>query len=291
MATEKQIEILTKLKEKLSYRLNNVRPEEINPENEYIWVGGQNGLVGNLTCHYEFIFQDDETLNLEVHFEEKKNCEEFKDVLSKKYKTTLEFADWEKKHKRIIGKNDNYHIKINRMPKIHENIKIVTWPSEERKLGAIRDFMVFDENQKEIITATSQWILIDFVRKRPVALKDKLPQYKVVNEHSLVSDFEKLPEPENIYFNKNFSVRFDDIDINMHVNNSLYPLWATEGLPHEFRENNLPQEIEISFKKEGHLGEDIEVVSSLSSNVSLHSIRALSDNRELSRIRIKWCKK
>ena len=113
MATEKQIEILTKLKEKLSYRLNNVRPEEINPENEYIWVGGQNGLVGNLTCHYEFIFQDDETLNLEVHFEEKKNCEEFKDVLSKKYKTTLEFADWEKKHKRIIGKNDNYHIKIN----------------------------------------------------------------------------------------------------------------------------------------------------------------------------------
>lgn len=185
----------------------------------------------------------------------------------------------------------NYHIKINRMPKIHENIKIVTWPSEERKLGAIRDFMVFDENQKEIITATSQWILIDFVRKRPVALKDKLPQYKVVNEHSLVSDFEKLPEPENIDFNKNFSVRFDDIDINMHVNNSLYPLWATEGLPHEFRENNLPQEIEISFKKEGHLGEDIEVVSSLSSNVSLHSIRALSDNRELSRIRIKWCKK
>lgn len=185
----------------------------------------------------------------------------------------------------------NYHIKIKRMPKIHENIKIVTWPSEERKLGAIRDFVVYDENQKEIIIASSQWILIDFVRKRPVALKDKLPQYKVVNEHSLISDFEKLPEPENIDFTKNFSVRFDDIDINMHVNNSLYPLWATEGLSHEFREDNLPQEIEISFKKEGHLGEDVEVISSLADNVSLHSIKALSDNRELSRIRIKWGKK
>ena len=184
----------------------------------------------------------------------------------------------------------NYHIKISRMPKIHEDIRLVTWPSEERKLGAIRDFAVYDSNNDLIICATSQWILIDFARKRPVALKDKLPQYKVVNEHSLVSDFEKLPEPETMDFCKTFSVRFDDIDINMHVNNALYPLWATEGLPHDFRENHLPQEIEISFKKEGHLGEDVEVVSQLSDNLSVHSIKALSDNRELSRIRIKWLK-
>ena len=48
MATKKQIEILAKLKEKLSYRLNNISTDEITPTNEYIWVGGQNGLIGNL---------------------------------------------------------------------------------------------------------------------------------------------------------------------------------------------------------------------------------------------------
>ena len=51
MATKEQI--LTKLKEKLSYRLS---PEEVKPKKGYIWVGGQNGLIGNITCHYEFIF-------------------------------------------------------------------------------------------------------------------------------------------------------------------------------------------------------------------------------------------
>lgn len=184
----------------------------------------------------------------------------------------------------------NYHVKISRMPKIHEKIKIVTWPSEEKKLGAIRDFAVYDEKNNLIMVASSQWILIDFIRKRPVALKDKLPQYKVVNEHSLVSNFEKLPEIEKTDYEKTFSVRFDDIDINMHVNNSLYPLWAIETLEYGFRDQYLPNEIEIIFKKDSHLGENINVKSQINETQTLHSINSVTDYRELSRIRIKWGK-
>lgn len=185
----------------------------------------------------------------------------------------------------------NYHIKINRMPKIHENIKIITWPSEERKLGAIRDFAVYDNSGNMIITATSQWILIDFARKRPISLKDNLPEYTVINEHTMISNFEKLPQPQKIDFEKNFSIRFDDIDINMHVNNALYPLWASEALDHTFRDEHLISEIEISFKKEGHLGEDINVTTEINQLQTLHSIKSLSDNRELSTIRINWIKR
>ncbi len=109
MATKKQKkEILTKLKERLSYPITY---DQI--EYGFIWIGAQNGLIGNLTCHYEFIFHYSK-LNLEVHFEDR-NCEEFKDVLSKKYETTLEFADWGNRgqHRKIIGKKDNYCIEIN----------------------------------------------------------------------------------------------------------------------------------------------------------------------------------
>ena len=184
----------------------------------------------------------------------------------------------------------NYHMKINRMPKTHENIKIVTWPSEQRRLGAIRDFVVYDSKNNVIINATSQWILIDFVRKRPIALKDNLPEYTVINEHSLVSNFEKLPQPQRADFNKTFSIRFDDIDINKHVNNSLYPLWATETLDYKFRDEYIPSEIEISFKKEGHLGEDVNIISQVDGLQTLHSIKTINDNRELSSVRIKWIK-
>lgn len=184
----------------------------------------------------------------------------------------------------------NYHVKINRMPKTHEYIKILSWPSEQRKIGAIRDFAVYDSQDNMIISASSQWILIDFARKRPVSLKDNLPEYTIINEHSLVSKFEKLPQPERVDIEKTFSIRYDDIDINMHVNNSLYPLWASETLEHAFRDEYIPSEIEVSFKKEGHLGEDVHITSQVDDLQTLHSIKSMNDNRELSSIRIKWTK-
>ena len=56
----------------------------------------------------------------------------------------------------------NYHIQIERLPRLHEKIIVQTWPAVEKKLGAVRDFAVFDANGKNIINASSQWILIDF---------------------------------------------------------------------------------------------------------------------------------
>lgn len=69
----------------------------------------------------------------------------------------------------------NYHIGIDRLPRWHETIKVITWPCEERRLGAIRDFRVEDETGHPIIVAASQWILIDFAKKRPVGLRRICP--------------------------------------------------------------------------------------------------------------------
>lgn len=182
----------------------------------------------------------------------------------------------------------NYHIRIKRLPTLHETIKVLTWPAEEKKIGAVRDFKVLDANGTEIITASSQWILIDFARKRPVSLRDHLPAYSVIAERALETDFAKLPPVERIDCQRRFCVRFDDIDINKHVNNAVYPLWATEAVAHDFRDCSFPAEIEIAFKKEGHLGEEVEIETQMENDVSLHEIKALGDNRELSRVRIKW---
>ena len=123
MATEKQKkEILTKLKKNLKkLDVKNISDKYENPEGEYIWAGGPYGLIGNKTCHYEFIFQDDETLNLEVHFEDE-NCNKFENVLSKKYKETFAFIDWNcgESYKRIIGKDSNYCIQIDQYNNVGE---------------------------------------------------------------------------------------------------------------------------------------------------------------------------
>lgn len=182
----------------------------------------------------------------------------------------------------------NYHIKINRLPKIHENIKIETWPSAEKMLGAIRDFVVYDENGTVIMLASSQWILIDFVKKRPLSLKNNLPQYQVISERALDTDFAKIAEPENITCRKEIDIRFDDIDINNHVNNSVYPLWASEAVDIDFRINHEPEEIEIAFKKECRYGERVEVLTEQNELHSTSIIKSMTDGRELARVKIAW---
>jgi len=182
----------------------------------------------------------------------------------------------------------NYHIKINRMPKIHENIKIQTWPSAEKMLGAIRDFVVYDESGATIMLASSQWILIDFEKKRPLSLKNNLPQYQVIAERALDTDFAKIAEPIEINCRKEFAVRFDDIDINGHVNNAVYPLWASEAVEEEFRLVHEPQEIEIAFKKECRYGERIEALTQMNNLLATTIIKSMTDGRELARVKILW---
>lgn len=184
----------------------------------------------------------------------------------------------------------NYAMDIVRLPKMHEHIKIITWPSAERRLGAVRDFEVFGEHGKSIIKASSQWVLIDFKRKRPVSLNENLPEYTCIPERALETDFPKLPEVERIDEETKFRVRFDDVDINKHVNNAVYVLWACEAVNPEFRVAHYPKHIEISFRKEGHMGEKIKVSTQCEGLHSFHTIRTYDsdDERELARAYIEW---
>ncbi len=182
----------------------------------------------------------------------------------------------------------NYHLQILRLPKMHEKIRLLTWPAVEKKLGAIREFLLLDDKGKPIIKASSQWILIDAARRKPITLRENLPMYQVIDERVIETDFAKIPEPQRIDEKSEFFIRFDDIDLNNHVNNAVYPLWASEAVGIEFRSTHTPSEIEISFKKEGLYGENVSVETEINHLVSVHSIKASGDGRELARVRILW---
>jgi len=184
----------------------------------------------------------------------------------------------------------NYHIKIIRSPRIHEKITIRSWPSEERKLAAIRDYEVIDEKGAVIVQASTMWVLINFVTKKPQLLRANLPQYKILAEKADNFEFNNISLPDNFNFQKEFAVRFDDIDVNNHVNNAVYPLWISETVPYEFRDKHSVCELEIAFKKATQAGEVVQSVSFLDGNKSLHRITSLVDGRELARAIVTWTK-
>lgn len=184
----------------------------------------------------------------------------------------------------------DYFIQIDRLPKMGESFVIETWSAETKLWGAIRDFLIYDDNGKVIIKVSSQWVLIDIARKRPAMLSKYFPDYTPLNERALPIDFMKIKEPDNFEREDEFNVRFDDIDINNHVNNAIYPLWASECAETDFRLTHIPAEIEINFKKSAVYGDKIAVLTAKDGEDTFHSIRESDKTTELSRCRIKWRK-
>lgn len=182
----------------------------------------------------------------------------------------------------------NYHIQIDRLPKLHEKIIVQTWPAVEKKLGAVRDFAVLDEHGKNIIRASSQWILIDFHKKRPVGLRDNLPEYQVIAERSVETDFPKIADVARTDCQMDFNVRFDDIDFNNHVNNAVYPLWAAEAVGAESATGAYAGRNRGLFQKRMPSGRKSDCANRTNDLISLHSIRSQTDNRELARLKITW---
>jgi medium-chain acyl-[acyl-carrier-protein] hydrolase len=180
------------------------------------------------------------------------------------------------------------NVQIDRMPHLQEEITIKSWPSDTSALYTEREFEVWSASGERIIRACSQWIVIDFKTRRPMHLKECLPEYEPIREKVILEDrFPKLPAPEREDYAEHFLVRYDDIDRNDHVNNAIYPLWASESLVPEFRIGHEPAGMMINFRKEGLFGEKIFVSTQMDGTASLHSIKA-EDGRELARVKFSW---
>ncbi|MCQ2734754.1 MAG: thioesterase [Alphaproteobacteria bacterium] len=183
----------------------------------------------------------------------------------------------------------DYAVRIRRMPRLDEHITIETWPATEKLWGAIRDFTLKDKNGEIIALASSQWVLIDYERRRPVALKKHFPNYSFIPERVIAEDFPKInpPQSHNVY---DFEVRFDDVDVNNHVNNAVYPLWASESLDNNYRKEHFISEMNISFKKEALYGETVSIHTTHEQDESLHLITDKNTGTTLAACRFKWTK-
>lgn len=144
-------------------------------------------------------------------------------------------------------------ISILRWPRIAEEITIETNPSGLERIFVFRDFRVFDQAGELLMTASSTWLVFDIEKRSMVSpgayFKDIFAPYK---------DFEFLPRatmkipaiPPTSSLNKVVGARQNEIDTNLHVNNSVYFQWFLEPLPGAFLQSHHCEQLDIIFKKE-----------------------------------------
>ena len=182
----------------------------------------------------------------------------------------------------------NYHLKINRMPRRHESFVLTTWASGRTAVCGIRDFKAVDEQGELLLYASSQWALIDLNSKRPVSVAKNLPDYQLHAERMIDTKFPAIILPDLFSTELHFPVRYEEIDLNNHVNNAVYPVWAAEGVSHDFRLKHDIAEMEIAFKKPAVFDDEIVVFTQTEGATTIHKIASAGEEKEFARVRILW---
>ena len=146
-----------------------------------------------------------------------------------------------------------YRIEIYDYDKNVKELEIKTCSRGALKLFAYRDFEVFQRG-KLVARATSQWGLVDFNSKKMLPPLDVLKNIQPYEKREDDLKFDKIPDVTNPVKMCKFDVKYDDIDVNKHVNNVRYLHWALETLDYEFRKTHEISSIDIYYKKEISIG-------------------------------------
>ena len=143
----------------------------------------------------------------------------------------------------------DYDIEVVRLPRFAEEITIETEALSYNRLFCYRRFTIYDEAGQDLIHMMVTFVLMDRDSRKVQAVEPE-----IVAPYQ--SDFDKKlirgPKYESLNesISKDYHVRFYDLDMNGHVNNSKYLDWIFEVMGADFLTQYIPKKINLKYVKE-----------------------------------------
>jgi acyl-ACP thioesterase len=183
------------------------------------------------------------------------------------------------------------HLSITRYPRGGDQLVLRSWPVSREGLFTVRDFELLDGNGENIGAASTSWAVLDMTSRRPVKIDENLPEYQLNPQRALEDSFATLPVLEIPENRITMPVLRGDLDMNRHVNNTVYAGWGLEAAPEKCAESCMPVEIEIGFRGEAFYGDTIVSLCGAEPGQTgslLHRIEHAVNGCELARLRTRW---
>jgi medium-chain acyl-[acyl-carrier-protein] hydrolase len=183
------------------------------------------------------------------------------------------------------------HVKIGRRPAWTEDFTLETWSRGTDGFFGYRDFNFVDNAGKNIIQATSSWLVLNANTKRIVRLT-KFSAFPEYAESVFGTNAQKVNSPqsdEKLFFTP---VLFNEIDINQHFNTGRYLERIINSYPFDFHEQNELAELEVNFLKEGLPTDYLAVKKQPTGELNhLCSVVRRTDGCDLIRANLIWRKR
>ncbi len=147
-------------------------------------------------------------------------------------------------------------------PRHQEQFVLQTWPRPLERLQAYRDFELSNagEDGKPFLVASSSWLVIDTVARRPVRPQEFFTGFSTRDVRVMENDApRKLDWAEELPLFDVRTARHSDLDPNGHVNNTRYVDWVTDSIAERFGTGLDIAELTINFLGEVMMGEKVNI--------------------------------
>ena len=165
----------------------------------------------------------------------------------------------------------DYEIDVVRLPRFAEEITIETEAMSYNRLFCYRRFTIYDDGGQELIHMMVTFVLMNRDSRKVHSVEPEIvAPYQSEFSKKLIRGpkYDNLENPTS----KDYRVRFYDLDMNGHVNNSKYLDWIFEVMGADFLTKHIPRKINLKYVKEVKPGGMITSAVELDGYESKHEI-------------------
>lgn len=160
-------------------------------------------------------------------------------------------------------------LEMSRFPVQYERIIIETWVEEYGRITTIRNFKIYDINERLIGNACTLWAIIDLKTRRPYNLNNRPEWHRFANGvPALTPKPTRIKEIQSV-INTTHRVTYSDVDFNGHTNSMKYVEWMLDTYDlNQFRENTITR-IEINYSHEALYNDLVHIYKEEEQDVAL----------------------
>ena len=148
-----------------------------------------------------------------------------------------------------------------RMPGLDENFVLSSWHKRQDNLYYIRDYRMETPEGEELITGTSSWVILNLASRSVEAHWSGMTEGDEVHDDAIEAAAPRIRMPRGVEpeLAGEHVVRYSDVDINSHANNTKYVDWAMDVLDYELTSQKRVRELFINYNHEVRPGETVQL--------------------------------
>jgi len=175
-------------------------------------------------------------------------------------------------------------IEMEQMPLAYDRFAVETWVESAKRFFTRRNFMVQDTKTGQIFGyGRSIWAMIDTVSRQPVNLLDikdgLLSQFVEEGKSCPIARESRVMMDNNVELLGSVIARYNDIDVNGHVNSVKYIEHVLDLFPLSLYSEKRLLRFEIAYVAEAHYGDELRFYSETDDNL-IYKVRITRSNAD-----------